>query len=150
MSLGGLRNSEALHATWAMLSPGESGTWLLHLYAHGAYKPKAASRTIILAATVVEALRAVRRDQAPEAHLVTAHHATARHTACYRSISTLLRRAGIAPVKGKLAYRLRAHAITQIILNHGMDAAQQFAGHTTAKTTAIYKGASIPYQPLPL
>ena len=150
MFLGGLRNSEAMAATWPMLEETATGDYLLHLYARGAYKPKASSRTITLSNGLIEKLRAIRTTRGEDDPLIPAAHKTARHHACYRGVGALLRRCGIETVKGKLAYRLRAHAITQILLHHGMEAAQQFAGHTSATTTAIYKGSAIPYRPLSL
>lgn len=150
MLLGGLRNSEALRSRWDMLRAGPADTWLLELYASGDYKPKATSRTITLSASLIDSLHPLRTGRAETDPLIPAKHPTARRDACYRGIGRLLRASGIAPIKGKLAYRLRAEAITQILLHHGMEAAQQFAGHTSAKTTALYKGSAIPYSPLSL
>jgi site-specific recombinase XerD len=67
-----------------------------------------------------------------------------------RGTNKFLRACGVTSVKGKIAYRLRGHAITEIILAHGMDAAQEFAGHSQRRTTEIYKGAAVPYTPLGL
>jgi hypothetical protein len=53
-------------------------------------------------------------------------------------------------VKGKMSYRLRGHAITEVILKDGLEAARGFARHTTSRTTQIYQGAAVPYSALGL
>lgn len=164
MFRGGCRNSEAAKARWSWLLPALSGEFALQIHTRGDFKPKARPRLIRLAPEVVKLLQTVQL--ASDDHLVPmapvvpkkaatpkeieAATAKARTLACNIGVNKFLRACGVTSVKGKIAYRLRGHAITEIILAHGMDAAQEFAGHTSRHTTEIYKGTAVPYTPLGL
>ena len=145
---GGLRNSEALAARWSWLMPTVNGGYVLRLATSGEYKPKASDRLVGLAPDVVALLATIRppADPAnPDPYIV---QALDRVRAVYKTPNKVLRACGVTSIKNKVAYRLRGHAITEVILANGMDAAQGYAGHSSRTTTAIYKGAAVPYAPL--
>jgi integrase len=155
MFRGGLRNSEAAKARWSWILPAIGGGFVLQLHTQGDYKPKAKDRIVLLSADVVELLRTIRPaaiEGSPkeDPHVVPAATDYARIEACTRGVNKVLRACGVRPVKGKIAYRLRGHAITEVILASGMEAAREFAGHTSTQTTEIYRGAAVPYLPLSL
>jgi hypothetical protein len=146
MFRGGLRNCEAKKARWSWILPTIGGGFVLQLHTQGDYKPKAADRIVALSPDVVELLRGVRR--ADDDHLVPAATDSERDLICYCGVNKFLHACGVRAIKGKVAYRLRGHAITEIILAAGMEAAREFAGHTSSRTTEIYRGAGVPYAPL--
>lgn len=146
MFRGALRNSEAEKARWDWILPSTDGHFRLLLHTQGDFKPKAGGRAVALARDVVEQLQQVRAKG--DDHVVPAANDFERHEACNRAVNAFLRLCGVEAIKGKIAYRLRGHAITEVILANGMDAAQQLAGHTTRTTTEIYRGAAVPYAPL--
>lgn len=146
MFCGGLRNSEAEMSLWPWLLPSVDGNFQLQLHTQGEYKPKTDGGSVSLSAEVVELLRTVKREG--DDHLVPAGTPHERTEACNREVNAFLKSCGVVPVKGKIAYRMRGHAITEIMLRNGMDAAKEFARHTSMKTTEIYKGAQVPYRPL--
>lgn len=147
MFRAGLRNSEAMKARWSWLLPSTNGGYILRLHTQTDYKPKAKERAVAVSAELVKLLESV-RESGEDPHLVPAPNENRRYWACNRTLNKFLRACGVKGIKGKVAYRLRGHAITEIMLAHGMDAAQDFAGHTSRTTTEIYKGADMPYAPL--
>lgn len=157
---GGLRNCEAEKARWNWLRPLANGDFLLKLHTQGNFKPKAGDGVVVLTADVVAALASVRHVPTNEAErdardkgedfLVPAKNDNRRRLACYRELGAFLRACGVDVVKRKVAYRLRGHAITEVILTNGLDAAREFARHSTSKTTKIYQGAATPYAALGL
>jgi hypothetical protein len=158
MFRGALRNSECLKARWKWLRPLANGDFLLQLHTQGDFKPKAKAGAVRLTAGVVAALASVRRMPSNDAereayekgedHLVPAENENRRRVACYRELGEFLRSFGVQDVKGKISYRLRGHAITEVILTDGLDAGRELARHSTSKTTQIYQGAAIPYSAL--
>lgn len=151
MFRGGLRNCEAVKARWSWILPTTDGGYVLQLHAQNDFRPKAKERIVRLAPELVAMLQSVRPPELARddtAHLVPAKTDIDRYTACYRSVNKFLHACGVKEVKGMVAYRLRGHAITEIMLADGMAAAQEFAGHTSARTTLLYKGASIQYKAL--
>jgi integrase len=147
---GGLRNSEVFAARWSWLLPMVNGGYVLRLQTSGEYKPKAGDRLVGLAPDVVAMLDTIRPPADPinpkaDPFIVEAPD---RHRAVYETPNKVLRACGVATVKNKVAYRLRGHAITEVILANGMDAAQGYAGHSSRTTTAIYQGAAVAYAPL--
>jgi integrase len=150
MFRGGLRNSEAAKARWDWLAESVDGSWRLALHTQDDYKPKAEARQVALSAGVVAMLQSVRLETngKKDLHLVPAVSDAERAHFCGRALNKFLRACGVQAVKNKVAYRLRGHAITEVILAHGMKAAQGFAGHASDRTTEIYRGAEVPYTPL--
>lgn len=159
MFRGGLRNGECVKGRWKWLRPLANGDFVLQLHTQSDFKPKAGDGTVLLKADVVAALASVRFVPTNEAErdsrdkgddfLVPGTN-NERKEACYRELGQFLSACGVHHVKGKISYRLRGHAITEIILSSGLDAARGFARHTTSKTTEIYQGAAIPYSALGL
>jgi len=151
MFRAGLRNSEAMKARWSWIYPTTTGGYVIRLHTQADYKPKAKERKVALSPDLVELLKTVRpAGDAADSHVVPAPNDNQRQIACYRGVNKFLRACGVRAVKGKFAYRLRGHAITEIMLAHGMDAAQGFAGHASRATTELYKGTDVPYLPLQL
>lgn len=149
MFSGALRNCECEAARWDWFHELASGDWQLDLQAQGTFKPKTDESDtpfVIFRREVVEALRSVQREGDP--HLVPAATDFQRHELCTRGLNKFLRACGVESIKGKVAYRLRGHAITAAILANGMRAGQELARHTSAKTTELYLGAAVPYAPL--
>jgi integrase len=146
MYRGGLRNIEAEKARWSWVMPAIGGGSVLRLYSDLDYGVKAKERIVSLSPEVVKLLTEVRRKG--DDYLVPAENENQRRIACYRGVNKFLRECGVVKRRGKVAYRLRGHAITEVMLANGMDAAKEFAGHTTVKTTQIYKGAAVPYKAL--
>lgn len=147
MFRAGLRNSEAMKARWSWLLPSTKGGYVLRLHTQSDFKPKAKERVVAVSAELVKLLESV-KEPGVDPHLVPAANENRRYWACNRTLNKFLRACGVQGIKGKVAYRLRGHAITEIMLAHGMDAAQGFAGHASRTTTEIYKGAEVPYEPL--
>lgn len=160
MFRGALRNAECVKARWKWLRPLANGSFVLQLHAQGDFKPKGTSGVVLLTADVVAALASVRKVPTNDAerdardkgedYLVPAKNNNQRRVACYRELGEFLRGCGVETVKGKVSYRLRGHAITEVILTDGIGAAREFARHTSARTTEIYQGAAIPYSALSL
>lgn len=151
MSRGGLRSAAVCHARWRWLQVLADGNYRLQLHAQDDFRPKAREKFVDLHASVIEALRTVRpMPTSDEDYLVPARVPREREDAVYRGANKFLRACGVSEIKGKIAYRLRGHAITLQILRHGIDAGQAFAGHTSQRTTAGYQGADVPYTPLEL
>lgn len=147
----GLRNREACMARWSWVLQTASGGHVLRVHTQGDFTPKARARIVALDSALVEELRSVRvpaADGSTSDHIVPVEADYPRRLVCYVAVNKFLHACGVTEVKGKIAYRLRGHAITEIILSHGMDAAQGFAGHSARSTTQIYQGAAVPYTPL--
>lgn len=147
----GLRNREAFMARWSWVLPTAAGGYVLRVHTQGDFTPKAKARIVALDPALVEQLRSVRvpaADGSTSDHIVPVEDDYRRRLVCYVGVNKFLHACGVTEIKGKIAYRLRGHAITEIILSHGMDAAQGFAGHSARSTTQIYQGAAVPYTPL--
>jgi integrase len=138
---GGLRNSEVCKARWSWITTiGEKV--MLALVTADDFTPKGTERCVLLDKFVVDELETVRIDE----YLVPARNPTDRREACSRLVNDFLKDCGVEKMHGKVAYRLRSHAVSTVILRNGIDAAQEFAGHANRSTTMRhYKGVAVPY-----
>ncbi len=143
----GLRNIENLSARWAWVGTLGEQT-MLDLSTQGGFEPKGRDGWVQIDPVLLVNLPCLHYPPAPDDHLVPAATEYERRLACYRGVNTFLAGCGVRKINGKLAYRARGHAITQIFLDHGPAAAKEFARHSTQRTTErYYIGVKAPYAP---
>lgn len=144
----GLRNGEIVQARWSWFGAlGDSV--FIDLSTQGSFEPKGRDGWVEISADLVPLLPCRDYPPAPDDYVIMADTDNERRDTCYRAVNDYLRSCGIEKKNGKIAYRARGHAITQIYLAHGAGAAKEFARHSTQRTTdRYYKGAKVPYTPL--
>jgi integrase len=144
----GLRNCEVLEARWSWIGKVCEHTFI-DLSTQGTFEPKGRDGWVEIDAGLPELLRAPGAAPKPGDHIVQGATDYERWRTCYRKTNEWLKSCGVRKVNGKLTYRARGHAITQIYLAHGPAAAKEFARHSTQSTTdRYYMGAKVPYAPI--
>lgn len=146
----GLRNIENLNARWRWVGSLGDQTFI-DLSTQGGFEPKGRDGWVQIDPALLPLLPCRQYPPGPEEHLVPAESEHERRSVCYRAVNDFLRECGVRKLNGKLAYRARGHAITQIYIGHGPAAAKEFARHSTQRTTdRYYLGVKVPYAPRPV
>jgi ribosomal protein S7 len=144
----GLRNCEILEARWGWIGTVDGRTFI-DLSTNGTFEPKGRDGWVEIDPNLPKLIRSSETAPKASAFIVEGLSEHDRWQTCYRRINAYIATCGVERINGKLAYRARGHAITQIYLAHGAGAAKEFARHSTQRTTdRYYMGAKMPYTPL--
>lgn len=146
----GLRTGEAIAARWGWISNiGEH--MCIDVSTCGAFEPKGRDGWVGIDPALLAALPCLNYPPAPGDPLLPGKTEYERREGAHRHLNQHLAKWGIKRVNGKLGYRARGHAITQVYLADGPRAAKEFGRHTVQATTdRYYMGAKVPYAPLKL
>lgn len=146
----GLRNIETMQARWSWISSMGDQTFI-DLSTQGSFEPKGRDGWVQIDAALLPLLPCRHYPPGPDEHLVPADSENKRREACYYAVNAFLTDCGVRKINGKIGYRARGHAITQIYIDHGAGAAKEFARHSTQRTTdRYYMGVKVPYTPRPI